>query len=56
MKKLLLPIILAILGVVGGAGAGLALKPKPSPEIGAMEKAAPCPEAGHDDHAEGRQS
>ena len=49
MKKLLLPILLAVLGVAGGTGAGLALKPKPDPEAMAMEKDGNCPEAAHKD-------
>jgi len=51
MKKLFLPIILAVLGVTCGAGAALVLKPKPDPDAKAMDMAntARCPEVDHSD-------
>lgn len=48
--KLLLPILLAIFGLVGGAAAGWLMKPPPPPEAGAC--AAPAEGGDAADHAE----
>lgn len=54
MKKLLLPLILALIGIAGGVGAGIALRPAKQPET--MPN--PCGETDHSektdagDHAE----
>lgn len=47
MKKLLLPIILAVVGTGGGVGAALVLKPEPEPEE-AAETVACLPGEQHD--------
>jgi hypothetical protein len=58
MKKLMLPVILAVVGLVGGAGAGWFLKPPPPPEpcyddLGEEQPVEACEKADHEDaHAE----
>lgn len=44
MRKLL-PILLALLGIGGGVGAGFLLKPDLPPEVASMDSANPCGEA-----------
>lgn len=45
MKKLVLPLLLAVLGAAGGAGAGLALRPGAEPPAPAIN---PCGETGQE--------
>lgn len=55
--KLLLPVLLAVIGLVGGAAAGWFLKPAPPPEpeicLDASGAETPCPEAAPDEEALG---
>ena len=51
MKKLLLPIVLALVGLGAGVGAGMALRPAPEPEVAAC--ATPAPADGGEHAAEG---
>lgn len=50
MKKLFLPLVLAVLGAAGGAGAGLALRPKaePAPAINPCGEAEPAADERRD--------
>lgn len=47
MKKLLVPVLLALVGLGAGVGAGIALKPAPEPETAAACAEAAVPVGGH---------
>lgn len=45
MKKLL-PVLLALLGIGGGVGAGFLMKPELPPEVASLDPSDPCGDAG----------